>query len=140
VIRIHQSPIQTIGERFAEAHALKFKLALPSAGRGLSSKITGVTGGGWLSIQADHASNAISIAREWKSIMPTKQKLMLFTDTQIAALEKIMAAKGETYAELVRRLLANEAASLSIEWPDDMPTREETMREAQKKRWPKDEE
>jgi hypothetical protein len=69
----------------------------------------------------------------------TKQKLMLYTDTQVIALEKIMQAKDETYAELVRRLLAREAESLSIEWPDDMPTREETMRQAQKKRWPKDE-
>lgn len=71
--------------------------------------------------------------------MSTKQKLMLYTDAQIAALEKIMAAKGETYAELVRRLLSIEAASLGIEWPDDMPSREETMRAAQKKRWAKDE-
>lgn len=67
-----------------------------------------------------------------------KQKLMLYTDTQLAALEEIMAAKGESYAELVRRLLANEAASLGIEWPDDMPTRDETIRDAQKKRWKKD--
>jgi hypothetical protein len=68
-----------------------------------------------------------------------KQKLMLYTDTQIIALEKIMQAKGETYAELVRGLLAAEAARLGMDWPDDMPTREETMRDAQKKRWPKDE-
>jgi hypothetical protein len=50
-----------------------------------------------------------------------------------------MQAKGETYAELVRRLLAQEAASLAIEWPNDMPTRDETIRDAQKKRWKKDE-
>jgi hypothetical protein len=69
----------------------------------------------------------------------TKQKLMLYTDRQVIALEKIMQAKGETYAELVRRLLAQEAASLAIEWPNDMPTRDETIRDAQKKRWKKDE-
>lgn len=65
-----------------------------------------------------------------------KQKLMLYTDTQIVALEKIMTAKGESYSDLVRRLLSAEASRLGIEWPDNMPTRDETIRAAQKNRWP----
>jgi hypothetical protein len=64
-----------------------------------------------------------------------KQKLMLYTDAQMIALDQIMRAKGDTYAELVRGLLADEAVRLGLVWPDDMPTKQETMRNAQKKRW-----
>lgn len=65
------------------------------------------------------------------------QKLMLYTDEQIVVIEKITKATRETYSDLVRRLLAAEASRLDIEWPDNMPTRDDTIREAQKKRWPK---
>jgi hypothetical protein len=70
--------------------------------------------------------------------MATKQKLMKYTDEQDAAVTQITDATDETYAELVRRLLAQEAARLGIEWPDNMLTREETIKKAYTNRWPKD--
>jgi hypothetical protein len=57
---------------------------------------------------------------------------------QDAALTKLTQATGETYADLVRRLVAAEAAKHGIVWPDNMLTREETIKKAYANRWPKD--
>lgn len=70
--------------------------------------------------------------------MATKQKLMKYTDEQDAALNALTEAAGKTYADLVRGLLAAEAERRGIVWPDNMPTREETIKKAYSNRWPKE--
>lgn len=67
------------------------------------------------------------------------RKEMLFTPEQNNALVNLMTITGDkSYADLVRRLIAQEAAAQDIEWPDNMPAAK-TLKEARAKRWPKDE-
>lgn len=70
--------------------------------------------------------------------MTTIQKKMLYTPQQNEALEALTQATGETYADLVRRLVKDEAIRLGVAWPDNMARVEDTIRKAQSKRWPKD--
>lgn len=70
--------------------------------------------------------------------MTTIQKKMLYTPQQNEALEALTQATGETYADLVRRLVKDEAIRLGVAWPDNMARVEDTIRKAQSQRWPKD--
>ena len=70
--------------------------------------------------------------------MATKQKAMLYTPEQVQALGLLAAATGETYSDLVRRLVAAEATRLNIDWPDNMLSRAEAIKKAYELRWPKD--
>lgn len=73
--------------------------------------------------------------------MPTKMKPIKITEEQDAAIPVLVEATGDkSFSDLVRRLLAQEAARLGVEWPDNMTSKEDTMRRAQAKRWPKDDE
>jgi len=69
--------------------------------------------------------------------MAAKQKAMLYTPEQIRALDLLAEATGETYSDLVRRLVAVEAARLNIDWPDNMLSRAEAIKKAYELRWPK---
>lgn len=72
--------------------------------------------------------------------VPTKMKPIKITEEQDAAIDPLVKATGDkSFSDLVRRLLAQEAERVGAEWPDNMPSKEETMRRAQSKRWPKDE-
>ena len=67
--------------------------------------------------------------------MAAKQKAMLYTPEQVQALGLLAAATGETYSDLVRRLVAAEAKMRGIDWPDNMLTRAEAIKKAYKLRW-----
>ena len=69
--------------------------------------------------------------------MATKQKAMLYTPEQIRALDLLAEATGETYSDLVRRLVAAEAEMKGIDWPNNMLTRGEAIKKAYELRWPK---
>ena len=69
--------------------------------------------------------------------MATKQKAMLYTSEQIRALDLLAEATGETYSDLVRRLVAAEAEMKGIDWPNNMLTRTEAIKKAYELRWPK---
>ena len=66
-----------------------------------------------------------------------KSKQMVFTQAQIAAVNALAAATGETYADMIRRLLIEESKSRGIIFPDDMRSKVLTMAQAQAARWPK---
>ena len=69
--------------------------------------------------------------------MAAKQKAMLYTPEQVQALGLLAAATGETYSDLVRRLVAAEAEMKGIDWPDNMLSRAEAIKKAYELRWPK---
>ncbi len=74
------------------------------------------------------------------SAMTTKMKPIKVTEEQDVAIEPLVKASGDkSFSDLVRRLLAQEAARLGVEWPDNMPTRDETIKKAYSNRWPKGE-
>ena len=66
-----------------------------------------------------------------------KSKQMVFTQAQLAAVNALAAATGETYADMIRRLLIEESKSRGIIFPDDMRSKVQTMAQAQAARWPK---
>jgi hypothetical protein len=68
----------------------------------------------------------------------TVQKIVKLTDAQAIALETLLSKTGETFAEFVRRNAEQEAAQHNIIFPQDMLTREETIKKAYSNRWPKD--
>lgn len=69
----------------------------------------------------------------------TKKILITITDEQSETTGPLVQATGDkSLSDLVRRLLAEEAARVAIEWPDNMLSREETIKKAYAKRWPKD--
>lgn len=67
------------------------------------------------------------------------RKEMKYTDEQGKALDLLAKKTNETYAEMVRRLIADEAARLGIDFPQNMLSKQETIKIALEKRWPKDE-
>lgn len=72
-------------------------------------------------------------------LMSTKTKLFKITEEQDEALSNLLeASKDKSLSDLVRRLLKEEAERLSVNWPDNMSSKEETMRRAQSQRWTKD--
>lgn len=69
------------------------------------------------------------------------RKEMLFTPAQNNALSNIQTLTGDkSYADLVRRLLAQEAERVGVSWPDDMPTKKDNAKKGVSKRWPKQDE
>ena len=69
----------------------------------------------------------------------TKKILITITDEQSEITGPLVKATGDkSLSELVRRLLAVEAARVAIAWPDNMATRDETIKKAYSNRWPKD--
>lgn len=68
----------------------------------------------------------------------SKKILITITDEQSEATGPLVEATGEkSLSHLVRRLLAEEAARVDVEWPDNMLTPEQTIKKAYQARWPK---
>lgn len=68
------------------------------------------------------------------------RKEMLYTPEQNNALANLMTVTDDrSYADLIRRLIADEAARLGLEWPDNMPTKKDNARKGISKRWPQKE-
>jgi predicted CopG family antitoxin len=101
----------------------KAALALDTSSRGLVKMKA--------SLITSHKSEALP--------MPTKMKPIKITEEQDAAIEPLVKSAGDkSFSDLVRRLLAQEAARLGVEWPDNMPTPDQNIRKAMDKRWTKD--
>jgi len=65
------------------------------------------------------------------------RKEMKYTDEQGAALDALEKSTGETYAEMVRRLVGDEAAKHGIVFPQNMATKQETIVKARAAKKPK---
>lgn len=63
-----------------------------------------------------------------------KTRLMKYTPEQDTAIDALLAATGETYADMVRRLIEGEAAKHHITFPQNMPTKQQTMAKAREMR------
>lgn len=85
----------------------------------------------------DVFATAIRNARDEasKKMKPRQIKL---TPAQNAVLENILAITDETYAALIRRLLASEASAHNLTFPQDTPSND--LEKARAKRWAKSDE
>lgn len=68
----------------------------------------------------------------------TKQRIVKVTNEQDEAVTSLTESTGETYADLVRRLLAAEAEKHGIAFPMNMPASNDNIRKAYESRWPKE--